>query len=84
MWVSPPNQKFLIYLAGPRRRGLRSFSSEYSGYSVVEAPCQRCRSLPEISKVVDSAEALFHVDDFQNFVHVQSESAVRSLATGYP
>ena len=35
-------------------------------------------------QVVDTAEALFHVDDFQNYVHVQSESAVRNLATGYP
>jgi regulator of protease activity HflC (stomatin/prohibitin superfamily) len=35
-------------------------------------------------QVVDTAEALFHVDDFENFVHVQSESAVRNLATAYP
>lgn len=35
-------------------------------------------------KVVDTAEALFNVDDFENFVHVQSESALRNLATGYP
>lgn len=35
-------------------------------------------------KVVDTAEALFEVDDFENYVHVQSESAVRSLATNYP
>jgi regulator of protease activity HflC (stomatin/prohibitin superfamily) len=35
-------------------------------------------------QVVDSAEALFHVDDFQHYVHVQSEAAVRNLATGYP
>jgi regulator of protease activity HflC (stomatin/prohibitin superfamily) len=35
-------------------------------------------------RVVDSAEALFEVDDFQNFVKVQSESAVRALATSYP
>jgi len=35
-------------------------------------------------KVVDTAEALFQVDDFENFVHVQSESALRGLATGYP
>jgi regulator of protease activity HflC (stomatin/prohibitin superfamily) len=34
-------------------------------------------------KVVDSAEALFQVDDYEQFVHVQSESALRSLATGY-
>ena len=31
-------------------------------------------------KVVDTAEALFHVDDYVNFVHVQSESALRNLA----
>ncbi len=35
-------------------------------------------------QVVDSAEALFLVDDFENFVHVQSESALRQMATTYP
>ncbi len=35
-------------------------------------------------KVVDTAEAVFEVDDYQNFVHIQSESALRNLATGYP
>jgi regulator of protease activity HflC (stomatin/prohibitin superfamily) len=35
-------------------------------------------------KVVDSAEAVFEVDDYENFVHVQSEAAVRNLATSYP
>jgi regulator of protease activity HflC (stomatin/prohibitin superfamily) len=35
-------------------------------------------------RVVDSAEALFEVDDYENFVRVQSESAVRALATSYP
>lgn len=35
-------------------------------------------------QVVDSAEALFLVDDFENFVHVQSESALRQMATSYP
>lgn len=35
-------------------------------------------------RVVDTAEALFNVDDYQNFVSVQSESALRNLATGYP
>src|SRR5215475_5678934 len=34
-------------------------------------------------KVVDTAEALFQVDNYEQFVHVQSEAAVRSLATGY-
>jgi regulator of protease activity HflC (stomatin/prohibitin superfamily) len=34
-------------------------------------------------RVVDTAEALFNVDDYINFVQVQSESAVRNLATQY-
>jgi regulator of protease activity HflC (stomatin/prohibitin superfamily) len=35
-------------------------------------------------RVVDTAEALFHVDDYINFVHVQSESALRNMALSYP
>jgi regulator of protease activity HflC (stomatin/prohibitin superfamily) len=35
-------------------------------------------------KVVDSAEALFEVDDFVQYVTVQSEAAVRTLASQYP
>ena len=35
-------------------------------------------------KVVDTAEALFHVDDYDNFVHVQGESALRNMALSYP
>lgn len=35
-------------------------------------------------QVVDSAEALFEVDDYRQYVHVQSESALRGLATKYP
>jgi len=34
-------------------------------------------------RVVDTAEALFEVDDYSNFVKVQSESAVRALASSY-
>ena len=33
--------------------------------------------------VVDTAEAVFRVDNYENFVHVQSEAALRNLATGY-
>jgi regulator of protease activity HflC (stomatin/prohibitin superfamily) len=35
-------------------------------------------------RVVDTAEAVFQVDDYENFLHVQSEAALRNLATGYP
>jgi regulator of protease activity HflC (stomatin/prohibitin superfamily) len=35
-------------------------------------------------QVVDTAEAVFQVDDYNNFVKVQSESALRNLAGTYP
>ena len=35
-------------------------------------------------RVIETAEAIFHVDDYEHYVHVQSESAVRTLATSYP
>jgi len=33
---------------------------------------------------VDTAEAMFHVDNYEHFVRVQSEAALRNLATHYP
>ncbi len=35
-------------------------------------------------KVVDTAEALFEVDDYEEFVQIQSESALRNLTTTFP
>ena len=35
-------------------------------------------------KVVDTAEALFQVDNYNNYITVQSEAAVRNMATSYP
>lgn len=35
-------------------------------------------------RVVDTAEALFEVDDYVQYVQVQSEAALRGLATNYP
>lgn len=35
-------------------------------------------------KVVDTAEVLFQIDDFEKYVHVQTESAIRNLAMKYP
>ncbi|MHB8095067.1 MAG: SPFH domain-containing protein [Candidatus Aminicenantales bacterium] len=34
--------------------------------------------------VVDSAKALFNVENYHNFVAIQSETAIRQLATHYP
>ena len=35
-------------------------------------------------QVTDTAEAVFCVDDYENFVHIQSESALRQMAQSYP
>jgi regulator of protease activity HflC (stomatin/prohibitin superfamily) len=35
-------------------------------------------------RVTDTAEALFEVDDYENFVQVQAESALRKLAMSHP
>ena len=35
-------------------------------------------------QVVDTAEAVFSVDDYEDFVHVQAEAALRQSATSYP
>jgi regulator of protease activity HflC (stomatin/prohibitin superfamily) len=35
-------------------------------------------------RIVETFEAVFNVDDYEHFVHVQSEAAVRVLATTYP
>ncbi|MDN3953936.1 SPFH domain-containing protein [Sporolactobacillus laevolacticus] len=37
-----------------------------------------------VFKVVDSAKALFDVDDYSQFVEIQSETAVRHIASQYP
>ncbi|KAA2286218.1 SPFH domain-containing protein [Arenimonas fontis] len=35
-------------------------------------------------QVVDSAEAVYNVDDYESFVHIQSEAALRGMASSYP
>jgi hypothetical protein len=35
-------------------------------------------------QVVDTAEAVFEVDDYEDYVHIQSESALRQMAQSYP
>ena len=37
-----------------------------------------------VYKVVDTAKALFSVDDYEQFMQIQSESAVRHVASEYP
>ena len=35
-------------------------------------------------KVVDTAEAIFEVDDYESFVQIQTESALRNMASAHP
>ena len=37
-----------------------------------------------VFKVVDTAKAVFDVDDYEKFVEIQSETALRHVATKYP
>ncbi|HHT64319.1 MAG: SPFH domain-containing protein [Bacillota bacterium] len=37
-----------------------------------------------VFKVIDSAKAIFDVDDYEKFVEIQSETALRHVATRYP
>ncbi len=37
-----------------------------------------------VFKVVDTSKALFDVDDYEQFVEIQSESAIRHVASEFP
>ena len=37
-----------------------------------------------VFRVIDSAKALFGVEDYEEFVEIQSETALRHIATKYP
>ena len=76
-WVNPFYAKRMISLR------IRNFESQKLKVN------DRSGSPIEIAavvvwRVVDTAEALFHVDNYNDFVHVQSESALRNMAVSYP
>jgi hypothetical protein len=77
-WVNP--------LAYPRRRisvKVRNFESarlkvnDHDGNPIEIAAVV-------VWKVVETAEALFEVDDYEQFLKVQTEAAIRNVATSYP
>ncbi|WP_395376726.1 SPFH domain-containing protein [Marinicella sp. W31] len=35
-------------------------------------------------KVIDTAEAIFEVDNYESFVHIQTEAALRNMASAHP
>jgi regulator of protease activity HflC (stomatin/prohibitin superfamily) len=76
-WVNPFTRR--------RRVSLRMRNFESSRLKVNDQDANPIEIASVIVwRVIETAEAIFHVDDFEHYVHVQSESAVRTLATSYP
>ncbi len=76
-WANPFYTKRRVSLR------VRNFETERSKVNDTEGnPIEMAAVV--VWRVVDTAEASFEVDDYVNYVHVQSESAIRNLATQYP
>jgi regulator of protease activity HflC (stomatin/prohibitin superfamily) len=76
-WTNPLNSKRAISLR------VRNFETAKIKVNDIEGNPIEIAAIV-VFKVVDTAAACFAVEDYQNFVHVQSEAAVRNLATHYP
>lgn len=76
-WVNPFNLK--------KRLSLRTRNFETAKLKVNDANSNPIEiGAIVVWRVVDTAEAMFEVDDYENYVRVQSESAVRAMASSYP
>jgi len=76
-WANPLYQKRRISLR------IRNFESSHLKVNDIEGNPIEIAAVV-VWRVVETYEACFHVDDYQNYVHVQSEAAVRNMATSYP
>lgn len=75
-WVNPFNTK--------RRISLRVRNFETAKLKVNDLDGNPIEiAAVVVWQVVDTAEAVFQVDSYENFVQVQSESALRTMATSY-
>ena len=79
-WANP-----LFAINGRRRVSLRirNFETERSKVNDIDGNPIEIAAVV-VWRVVDTAEAIFQVNHFVDYVNVQSESAVRNLATRYP
>ena len=76
-WVNP--------LTTRRRMSLRVRNFESSKLKVNDRDANPIEIAAVIVwRLVDTFEAAFNVDDYENFMHVQAEAALRNLATSYP
>jgi len=82
--VKQPGLRFANPLYSKRRLSLRvrNFESAHLKVNDIEGnPIELAAVV--VWRVVDTAEACFEVDNYENYVHVQSEAALRNLATSY-
>jgi regulator of protease activity HflC (stomatin/prohibitin superfamily) len=76
-WVSP--------LTTRRRLSLRIRNFESGKLKVNDRDANPIEiAAVVVWRLVDTFEAAFNVDDYENFMHVQTEAALRNLATSYP
>jgi regulator of protease activity HflC (stomatin/prohibitin superfamily) len=82
--VRQPGLRFANPFYSKRRISLRvrNFESAHLKVNDIEGNPIEIAAVV-VWRVVDSAEACFEVDNYENYVHVQSEAAVRNLATSY-
>jgi regulator of protease activity HflC (stomatin/prohibitin superfamily) len=76
-WASPFFKKTRISLRVRNFESARLKVNDFDGNPIEIAAVV-------VWRVVDTAEAVFEVDDYENYVKVQTESAIRNLATRYP
>ena len=76
-WVSP--------LTTRRRLSLRVRNFESSELKVNDYDANPIEiAAVVVWRLIDTYEAAFNVDDYEDFMHVQTEAALRNLATSYP
>lgn len=76
-WANPFMTKLKISLRARNLNGEKIKVNDLSGNPIEIAAVV-------VWEVVETAEALFEVDDYEEYVETQSEAAVRHLASAYP
>jgi regulator of protease activity HflC (stomatin/prohibitin superfamily) len=76
-WVNPLTRRRRISLKVRNFESQRIKVNDHDGNPIEIAAVV-------VWRVVDTAEALFEVDDYEQFLRVQTEAAIRTLATAYP
>jgi regulator of protease activity HflC (stomatin/prohibitin superfamily) len=75
-WVNPLNKKMKVSLRSRNLNGDKLKVNDKRGNPIEIAAVV-------VWRVRDTAEAVFDVDEYEHYVSVQSESAVRHIASGY-